>query len=92
MRIGLPLASALILALGVAGAGPSLAAAPCKDAKGKFVKCAPAAPAKKAPCKDAKGKFMKCPAPMAAAAKPAPMAMAAKPAAKPAMAPAPTKH
>lgn len=37
-------------------------AAPCKDAKGKFVKCPPKA-AMKAPakrCRDAKGKFAKC--------------------------------
>ena len=37
-------------------------AAPCKDAKGKFIKCAPKpAPAATAQCKDAKGKFIKCP-------------------------------
>jgi hypothetical protein len=37
-------------------------AAPCKDAKGKFIKCPTV---KKAPvhCKDAKGKFIKCGAP-----------------------------
>ena len=34
-------------------------AAPCKDAKGKFTKCPPAA-AKAQRCKDAKGKFAKC--------------------------------
>lgn len=34
-------------------------AAPCKDAKGRFIKC-PAAPAKAVKCKDAKGKFAKC--------------------------------
>ena len=51
-------AVALSLALG----GNVLAAAPCKDAKGKFMKCPPpaAAPAKAARCKDAKGKFAKC--------------------------------
>ena len=41
----------------------SVAAAPCKDAKGKFVKCPPTktvAPTKKAACRDAKGKFIKC--------------------------------
>ena len=33
----------------------------CKDAKGKFMKCAPpAAPAKPKQCRDAKGKFIKC--------------------------------
>lgn len=38
-------------------------AAPCRDARGKFIKCPPAkaAPVRKAPCKDAKGKFIKCP-------------------------------
>ena len=36
-----------------------LDAAPCKDAKGKFIKCPPAAAAG-ARCKDAKGKFVKC--------------------------------
>ena len=38
-------------------------AAPCKDAKGKFIKCPPPAPAKGARCKDARGKFAKCDAP-----------------------------
>lgn len=41
---------------------PVSAAAPCRDKKGKFIKC-PAAKAK-APkpktCRDAKGKFTKC--------------------------------
>ena len=41
----------------------ALAAAPCKDAKGKFMKCPPAAPVKAVRCKDAKGKFAKCDAP-----------------------------
>jgi hypothetical protein len=36
----------------LAGSAPTLAA-PCKDAKGKFVKC----PKK---CRDAKGHFIKC--------------------------------
>lgn len=35
-------------------------AAPCRDAKGKFIKCPPAAAAKAVRCKDAKGKFAKC--------------------------------
>ena len=48
-----------LAALGIlAGSAPSLAA-PCRDAKGKFVKCA-AAKAKPVHCKDAKGKFAKC--------------------------------
>ena len=35
-------------------------AAPCRDAKGKFAKCAPKPAAKPMRCKDAKGKFAKC--------------------------------
>ena len=37
-------------------------AAPCRDAKGKFIKCAPkpAAAMKKVTCRNAKGHFMKC--------------------------------
>jgi hypothetical protein len=50
----------LILALSAfslaAGSGPGLAA-PCRDAKGKFVKC-PAKPA--ARCRDTKGHYAKC--------------------------------
>jgi hypothetical protein len=38
---------------------PAAMAAPCKDAKGKFIKCPP--PPAKQVCKDAKGKFTKCP-------------------------------
>ena len=45
----------------VAGTASPVLAAPCKDAKGKFIKCpTKPAPARKAPCKDAKGKFIKC--------------------------------
>jgi hypothetical protein len=42
----------------VSSAASSVSASPCRDTKGKFVKC----PAKAAPtrCKDAKGKFAKC--------------------------------
>lgn len=56
MRILIPaFAAALMLA-----AAPAVQAAPpCKDAKGRFIKCPPA-PAKKQVCKDAKGKFVKC--------------------------------
>jgi hypothetical protein len=39
----------------LAGSAPAFAA-PCKDAKGKFVKC----PAKPKMCRDAKGHFIKC--------------------------------
>jgi hypothetical protein len=62
MRIMIALASALALAAMPA----AVSAAPCKDAKGKFIKCPPAAAAaaapagKKAPCRDTKGKFVKC--------------------------------
>lgn len=34
-------------------------AAPCKDAKGRFIKCS-TAPTKPIKCKDAIGKFAKC--------------------------------
>lgn len=44
----------------IAGNVAPASAVPCKDAKGKFVKCAPKPPVKKAPCKDAKGRFIKC--------------------------------
>jgi hypothetical protein len=46
----------------LAGSAPSLAA-PCKDAKGKFVKCPVVkVAAKAATCRDSKGHFIKCPA------------------------------
>ena len=51
------LAAALLIAT-----TPALAA-PCKDAKGRFIKCPPV---KSGPCKDAKGKFVKCGTPGAA--------------------------
>ena len=40
----------------LASSAPSFAA-PCKDAKGRFVKC----PAKPKQCRDKKGHFIKCP-------------------------------
>jgi len=52
----------LIIALAavgfIAGSTPSISA-PCRDAKGKFVKCTKAA-AKPVKCRDAKGHFAKC--------------------------------
>ncbi|KKW91050.1 MULTISPECIES: hypothetical protein [Sphingobium] len=57
------LASAFLGLVLVAGSAAPALAAPCKDAKGKFIKCPPkpAKPApKKGPCRDAKGKFIKC--------------------------------
>ncbi|HEV2593645.1 MAG TPA: hypothetical protein VGU01_00400 [Sphingomicrobium sp.] len=48
-------------ALGLLGTTTtSLAGAPCRDAKGKFVKCKAPAPPKAIHCRDAKGKFAKC--------------------------------
>jgi hypothetical protein len=62
LRKSLALAAAMVMALSASSA--ALAAAPCRDAKGKFIKCpAAAAPAKPNMCKDAKGKFAKCGAP-----------------------------
>jgi hypothetical protein len=50
-----------VSALGlIAGSAPSLAAAPCRDAKGKFVKCSSKSAAKPARCRDAHGKYAKC--------------------------------
>ncbi|WCT73262.1 hypothetical protein PQ455_16835 [Sphingomonas naphthae] len=56
------------LALAALVASPVFAAPPCKDAKGKFVKCPPAAAVvkgKDGKCRVAagpnKGKFTKCP-------------------------------
>lgn len=56
----------LVLALSavslLAGSAPALAA-PCKDAKGKFVKCPTKAAkpaAKPKQCRDKAGKFIKC--------------------------------
>ena len=52
------LAAALSIGVLSAGLGAPALAAPCKDAKGKFVKCPPAKPVATR-CK-AKGKFAKC--------------------------------
>lgn len=56
-RIAAALAAVALIAV---SASPALAAPPCKDAKGRFIKCPDKKPVKKAPCKDAKGKFIKC--------------------------------
>lgn len=55
-----PIATAFFSLVLLAGSAAPALAAPCKDAKGKFVKCAPKAPVKKGPCKDAKGRFTQC--------------------------------
>jgi hypothetical protein len=57
------IATALVVSSFLILSPASVLAAPCKDAKGKFIKCPPkaaAAPAKAARCRDAKGHFMKC--------------------------------
>lgn len=54
VRFALALAAASMLATPVIAAG-----APCRDAKGKFIKC-PTAPKKPVRCKLANGKFAKC--------------------------------
>ena len=59
----LRLTTILAAALALAALPGAATAAPCKDAKGKFIKCPPPAPAKGARCKDARGKFAKCDAP-----------------------------
>lgn len=43
----------------LASATPSIAA-PCRDAKGKFIKCPAKAPVKATRCKASNGKFAKC--------------------------------
>ncbi|QYE33164.1 MULTISPECIES: hypothetical protein [Sphingosinicellaceae] len=58
----MPIARALMVLIVVSAAG-SLSAAPCKDAKGKFIKCPPVAAAPAARCRNAKGAFAKCGSP-----------------------------
>ena len=52
-----------LAAIGLITGSASSLAAPCRDAKGKFVKCPTAAPAKTVKCKDSKGRFAKCGSP-----------------------------
>jgi hypothetical protein len=47
-------------ALGLLAASAPSIAAPCRDAKGHFVKCTTKAPVKSTKCRDAKGHFAKC--------------------------------
>ena len=54
------LTAALLAFALIAGSTAPALAAPCKDAKGKFIKCPPKPVVKKGPCKDAKGRFIKC--------------------------------
>jgi hypothetical protein len=44
----------------IAGSAPAVGAAPCRDARGKFIKCSTKTAPKPPRCKDAKGKFAKC--------------------------------
>lgn len=46
--------------LAASSAAASFAATPCKDAKGKFMKCPPVSAAPAARCRTAKGAFAKC--------------------------------
>jgi hypothetical protein len=46
----------VLSALGLVAGSTTAVASPCRDAKGKFIKC----PTKPTHCKDAKGKFAKC--------------------------------
>ena len=59
MRRIMTLVGAALLAVTLTGVAE---AKQCKDDKGKFIKCPPAAatPAPKQVCKNAKGKFAKC--------------------------------
>ncbi len=58
MRLITRSTTAMLVAFAIAG--PALAAAPCKDAKGKFMKCPPPAAAPASKCRNAKGAFAKC--------------------------------
>lgn len=50
----------LFAAASIALLSSPVLAAPCRDARGKFIKCATSAPVKSARCKAANGKFAKC--------------------------------
>jgi hypothetical protein len=62
MRRVLIATAVLAFGLRALDVAPALAA-PCKDIKGRFIKCPPPMPAKIVRCKDMHGKFMKCGAP-----------------------------
>lgn len=77
MKRMLILSAALIMAITAAGAGAA-SAAQCRDAKGKFIKCATAATATMAPAKAAPAMAAPAKAAPAMAAKPGPTMAAAK--------------
>lgn len=53
--------AALVAAFALGSVATPADAKACRDAKGKFTKCAPAmSMTAKKPCRDAKGKFTKC--------------------------------
>lgn len=52
----------------IAASAPTTAAAPCRDAKGKFIKCTKAGRATPAHCRGSNGKYVKCATPGAKAA------------------------
>jgi len=58
MRRTMTFAAILAFSISVVGVAP-VTAAPCKDAKGKFIKCPPPKPLL-VRCKDGRGKFAKC--------------------------------
>ena len=53
---------AVTAAFAIAAVPMTAEAKPCRDAKGKFIKCPTTGAAPKKQCRDAKGKFIKCPA------------------------------
>ena len=57
MRRFISAACALAFMIGLAGAAD---AKPCRDAKGKFVKCKTTVQTPVKRCRDAKGHYMKC--------------------------------
>lgn len=58
MRPHISATTAVLLTLAFGGA--SVSAAPCKDVKGRFINCPPAAVAPAARWRNAKGAFAKC--------------------------------
>jgi hypothetical protein len=60
MRRAIVTAAVLAFSLTALAGSPTLAAVPCKDAKGRFIKCPPLAPVRIVRCKDPSGKFARC--------------------------------
>ncbi len=51
--------TAAVLAFSLSASAAPVLAAPCKDARGRFIRCPPPRPMM-VRCKDARGKFAKC--------------------------------